>query len=308
VPADATADTGLDLVTGAFGNTGSVIAGLLHRQGRRVRTLTNSPAAPDAGTEIEVRPYAFDDPDALRSAFDGVTTFYNTYWIRTGVDGRYEIPVANSTALLEAAAAAGVQRIVQLSVIKPSAESPYPYFRAKAQVEAAARATRVPLAVVRPALLFGPDAPLIDNLAWLLRRVPVFAVAGDGQYRVRPVHVDDLAALCVELGATRDDVTVDAVGPERPTFDELVAWVRGAVGSRARVIHLPASIVAASSRLLGAVLRDDVATRDELVSTMEGIADSDAPATGSILLSEWIRQHGDSLGHDYRNEHKRRAP
>jgi NADH dehydrogenase len=121
------------------------------------------------------------------------------------------------------------------------------------------------------------------------------------------VHVDDLAALCVELGASREAVTVDAVGPERPTFDELVGWVRGAVGSRARVIHLPPAMVAASSRLLGAVLRDDVATRDELVSTMEGIADSDAPATGTILLSEWIRQHGDTLGRDYRNERRRRA-
>ena len=34
----------------------------------------------------------------------------------------------------------------------------------------------------------------------------------------------------------------------------------------------------------------------------EGLADSDAPATGTVALSEWISDHGDSLGSHYANE------
>ena len=105
-------------------------------------------------------------------------------------------------------------------------------------------------AVVRPALIFGGDSVLLHNLGWILRRAPVFALAGDGSYRVRPVHLDDVARLCVEAGTRGDETTVDAVGPERPTYEELVLQVRDAVGSRTRVVHLPTSVVLGASILV----------------------------------------------------------
>jgi NADH dehydrogenase len=288
-------DRDLDLVTGAFGNVGAAIATALAERGRRVRTLTSRSPSP-GGPDIDVRPFSFDSPTRLTEAFDGVDTFYNTYWMRQGDASRYANAVARSTGLFDAAARAGVRRIVHVSVIKPALDSPYPYFRAKAQVEQALLAGPVPAAVVRPALIFGGDAALLQNLAWLLRRMPVFAVPGDGRFRVRPVHVDDVAALC--LAATDEPAghVVDAVGPERPTFLELVTNVRDAVGGHARIIRLPAALVLAAGRAIGAILREDLLTRDELLSTMEGIADSDAPATGQVALSAWLADHADELG------------
>ena len=67
-------------------------------------------------------------------------------------------------------------------------------------------------------MLFDERGVLLNNIAWLLRRLPVFAIGGDGDYRVRPIHVDDLAALALEASRWPDDRIVDAVGPERPTF------------------------------------------------------------------------------------------
>src|SRR5690606_23152508 len=92
----------------------------------------------------------------------------------------------------------------------------------------------VAAAAVRPALIFGGDSVLLHNLAWLLRRAPVFGIAGDGSYRVRPVHVDDVARLCVAAGGRRDDEVMDAVGPERPTYRELVTGLRDRLGRRTR--------------------------------------------------------------------------
>jgi uncharacterized protein YbjT (DUF2867 family) len=291
-------DGDLDLVTGAFGNVGAAITAALAGRGRRVRTLTSRrpPSEAPEVPEVDVHPFAFDDRPRLAQSFAGVDTFYNTYWMRQGDETGYGNAIARCTALFDAAAEADVRRIVHVSVVKPALDSPYPYFQAKAQVEQALLAGPVPAAIVRPALIFGGDAALLQNLAWLLRRMPLFAVPGDGQFRVRPVHVTDVAQLCVTGADRPDGDVVDAVGPERPTFVELVEAVREAVGGRARIVRLPAPLVLAAGRAIGAVLREDLLTRDELRSTMEDIADSDAPATGEVALSTWLAEHGDELG------------
>ena len=168
------------------------------RSGRRVRTLTGHPgrARPDSG--IDVRPLDFDDIMGLTAALEGATTLYNTYWVRFphGEDD-HDRAVANSRVLFHAARRAGVERIVHVSITHPSISSPYAYFRGKAKVERALAEVGVPFAVLRPAILFGGDGVLLNNIAWLLRRLPVFGVGGRGDYRIRAVHIDDLAALAV---------------------------------------------------------------------------------------------------------------
>lgn len=261
-----------DLVTGAGGNTGAAIARLLRADGRAVRAVGNR------------------DPSDLRGVFDGVDTFYNTFWMRTGDPGShgrsYTRAVARSSELIEAARTAGVARIVHLSVAHAGA--PYPYFQAKAQVENLLSKSGIPHAIVRPALIFGGAPGLLEDLARVLRLSPVFGVAGDGQYRVRPVHVEDVARLCV---AAEPGSATDAVGPDRPTFDELVRAVATAIGRRARLVHLPAPLVVAAGRALGTVLRRDLLTRDELLSTIAGVADTDGPATGDTSLFSWLAAH-----------------
>jgi NADH dehydrogenase len=296
-------DTGLDVVTGAFSYSGRVIADRLQRSGRRVRTLTGHPDRAPEETDVEVRPLDFDDPAGLVASLRGATTLYNTYWVRFA-HGRIDHPLAvdNSRTLFQAARRAGVAKVVHVSILHPSAASPYPYFRGKALVERALAETGLAYAVLRPSILFDERAVLINNIAWLLRRLPVFAVGGWGDYRVRPIHVDDLAALAVDAAGWSDDRTVDAVGPERPTFRELVGLVRAAVGSRARIVPVPAPLVLASSRVLGAILRDVLLTPEEYRSMAEGLADSDAEATGSVRLSEWLAAHGPGLGRRYANE------
>jgi NADH dehydrogenase len=159
--------------------------------------------------------------------------------------------------------------------------------------------------VLRPGILFGGDGVLINNIAWLLRHLPVFGVGGRGDYRIRPVHIDDLAALAVAAGAERTDTVVDAVGPDRPTFLELVGLIREAVGSRSLIVRVPGFAVPALASLLGLVLRDVLLTADEFRAMAEGMADTDGPATGTISVSDWIRDHADTLGRSYANEIER---
>ena len=294
----------LSVVTGGFSYSGAAIARELLRRGRRVRTLTGHPQRAPAGTPIEVRPLDFGASSELAAALAGAGTLYNTYWIRFAhgaVD--HAQAVANSRVLFEAAAKAGVQRIVHVSITNPSLTSPDSYFRGKAEVEQALAECGVPYAVARPAVLFGRDGVLINNIAWLLRRLPVFAIGGRGDYRLRPIHVDDLAALCADLGArTEQATTVDAVGPQSLTFRQIVAAIRDAVGSRSILVPVPGRVIPALAAGLNLVLRDTLLTSAEYASMAANLADSAAPATGTVAFTDWVRDHGSELGRRYANE------
>jgi nucleoside-diphosphate-sugar epimerase len=293
----------LDVVTGAFSYSGAAIARELRAAGRRLRTLTGHPGRAPEGTDIDARPLDFADPAGLTESLRGADTLYNTYWVRFARDRvDHRAAVANSRVLFEAAARAGVRRIVHVSITNPSLGSRYPYFRGKAEVEQILAGTGVSCAIARPAILFGRDGVLVNNIAWLLRRVPVFAIGGRGDYRVRGIHVDDLARLCVRLGAGDEAVTVDAVGPESLTFREMVDAVRAAVGSRSAIVSVPGPALLALSGALGVALRDRLLTREEYQAMSDGLADSGAPTAGPTSFTEWVAAHGHELGRAYANE------
>jgi uncharacterized protein YbjT (DUF2867 family) len=299
-------DTGLDVVTGAFSYSGRAIAAALLDDGRQVRTLTGHPDRAPHESPFDVRPLDFEDQLGLVASLDGVTTLYNTYWVRFAhgpVD--HQLAIANSRTLFQAAKRAGVQRIVHISITHPSVASPSPYFSGKAMVERALAEVGISYAVLRPAILFGGDGVLLNNIAWLLRHLPVFAVGGRGDYRIRGIHVDDLARLCLIKGREQDDSVTDAVGPERPTFLELVSSIRELIGSRARIVRVPGALVPPMSRLVGLALRDVLLTSDEYWAMSHGLADTDGPATGDTRLSDWLRAHRLDLGVHYANELRR---
>lgn len=294
-----------DLVTGAFSYSGSRIAELLIEAGRDVRTLTHHADRehPLRG-RVAAAPYRFDDPVALARDLEGIATLYNTYWVRFE-RGRttFANAVDNSCALFEAARRAGVARIVHVSIANPSVDSPLPYYRGKALVEQALAATGVPYAIVRPTWIFGGAREVLaNNIAWILRRMPVFVVPGDGRYPVQPVHVDDFAQICVRSGGGDGDVVKDAAGPDRMSFERLVRAVRDAVGKRRPILHAPPTAMAGLSRALGLVVRDVVLTPDEIRGLTTGLLASDQPALGRISFLEWLNESGPTLGRAYANE------
>jgi NADH dehydrogenase len=297
----------LDVVTGAFSYTGRWIAQALLERGRRVRTLTRAPAPEDPlAAAVERAPLVFDDK--LVESLRGAGTLYNTYWVRFE-RGRttFAGAVENSRRLFDAAARAGVRRVVQISVANPSEDSPFPYFRGKAEVERLLRESGLAWAIVRPTVVFGPGDILLNNIAWILRRFPLFVVPGDGRYELQPVSVRDTARLAVEAA---DGTVVDAVGPERFAFEELVQVLGRAVGSRSRIGHATPAVALALIRIGGLFVRDVVLTRDELESLMTGLLVSHEPPLGQERLTAWLEEHTATVGRKYASELARnfRAP
>ena len=296
-------------MTGAFGYSGGGVAERLLDRGVRVRTLTGSPGRehPLQG-RVEVSPLAFDDPARLVAALRGSDVLVNTYWVRFN----HELftrrgAVENTRILFAAAREAGVRRVVHVSITNPSADSPYEYFRAKAVLEEVLRTSGMSYAILRPAVLFGGRDILVNNMAWVMRTFPVVGVFGDGRYRIRPTHVEDLADLAVEQALGADDVTLDAVGPETYTYRELLAFLGEVVGCRRPLIRVPRALGHAAVWLTGRLVRDVILTRDEIDALCADLLATEGPATGQRRLSEWAREHADTLGRHYHSELRRRT-
>ncbi len=297
-------DSARDVVTGALGYTGKYITQRLLAQGRKVRTLTGHPNRLNPfGNFLEVAPLDFEDSEGLYRGLQGTVTLYNTYWVRfEHGETTFARAVANTKKLIDAATRAGVQKIVHLSIANPSEDSPLPYYRGKALVEKAILESGLSYTILRPTVIFGSEDILINNIAWLLRRLPVFAVPGAGDYRLQPVFVEDVAKMAVSLGLSPESEILDVVGPEIYTFKELVELVARAVRSKARIIHARPRLALLFARLLGSTVGDVILTREEIEGLMAGLLVSARPAQCQTRFSDWLRQNGSSIGVKYASE------
>ena len=294
----------LNVVTGAFGYTGKYIARRLLADGIRVKTLTGHPERPNPfGAQVVAAPFNFDDLPTLIDQLSGASTLYNTYWVRfSRGEVTFDRAVENTRTLIQAAKDAGVGRIVHVSITNPSLNSSLPYFRGKAQVEEAIIDSGISYAIIRPTVIFGIEDILINNIAWMLRRFPLFVVPGGGGYRFQPIFVEDLAGLAVDAGGQEDNLVLDAAGPETFTFDEFVRLVGQTMGSRTKIVHLPADLALGLSKIVGYFLGDVVLTRDEVTGLMSDLLISDAPPAGKTSLKSWLTANFATLGGSYTSE------
>ncbi len=294
----------LNVVTGAFGYIGKYITWRLHSQGKRVRTLTNHPGQKDVfQQQVDIAPLNFQRPEQLVESLRGVTTLYNTYWVRfPHGQATFEQAVENSKTLIKAAQEAGISRMVHISITSASQESPLPYFRGKGLVEQGVANSGLSYAIVRPTVVFGSEDILINNIAWLLRRFPLFAVFGSGEYRLQPVYVEDLAQIAVRAGQQQENVVVDAVGPEVFTFEELVHLIAAKTLSRARIVHLRPGLALLLGKLMGYVVRDVIVTQDEVKGLMANLLVSQGPPTGHMRLGDWLEENAKTVGKRYASE------
>ena len=296
------------MVTGAFGYSGQYMAQRLLDRGHSVRTLTNSPDRKNAfGGQVQASPFHFDDPSRLVEALTGASVLYNTYWVRFNhTEFKHAVAVENTLKLFEAAREAGVKRVVHVSITNPSEDSPLEYFSGKAQLERALRESGLSYAILRPTVLFGKEDVLVNNIAWMLRRLFIFGVFGRGDYRLQPIYVDDLAKLAVEQGESEENCIIDAIGPETFTYRELVAQIGQIIGRQRPIVSVPPWFGYAVGAVLGKIVGDVIITREEIEGLMGDLLYVDSLPAGDTRLTEWAKAHADTLGRRYASELARR--
>ena len=295
---------GFDVVTGAFSFTGRFIARRLLAQERRLKTLTNHPQRNGAeDITAEVAPLQFTDREALVESLRGADVLYNTYWVRFRHGKvRFGDAVANTRILLGAARDAGVRKVVHISVSNPSTESHLDYYAGKAIAEKVVRESGLAWAIVRPTLIFGAGDILINNIAWLLRRLPVFGVPGKGDYRLQPVAGEDVAEIATWAADQVDNLTVDAAGPDVIYFSEMVESIAIAVGKHPRFIYLSPRNAVRAANLIGRLVNDVTLNEPELQGLMQELLVSHERPRGTRRLDNWLLSSADSIGVHYASE------
>ena len=297
----------LHVVTGAFGYTGRWIAHQLLNEGKRVRTLTNAVGRDDPfGGRVEVHPLDFQNRQALVESLRGADVLYNTYWVRYNHHSKqfdHEIATDNCRLIFEAAKEAGVRRVVFFSVAHPEQAPKWSYFRGKVIAEKTLRDCGISHAIVRPTVLFGGGRNvLVNNIAWMLRYIPVFGLFGWGNYSIQPVHVRDVARIAIELGARNDDVTRDVAGPETFTYKDFIKLIARSMGVRRLLVPMPAIVAWMAGKVMGLFLKDMIITRAEIRGLMQGLVASEEEPLGEISFSEWVAEKGPELGRHYHND------
>jgi len=291
-------------VTGAFSYTGKYITRHLLDKGAEVITLTNHPNRPDPfDGRVKAFPLDFSQESRLTSSLSGADVLVNTYWVRFD-RGKVTQPgaVENTRTLMRAAKAAGVRRVVHISITKPSLDSNLPYFYGKAVNEQSVTDSGMSFSILRPTLIFGQEDILINNIAWILRHFPFFVQIGDGRYKLQPVFVDDLAEIACQSIYKPGNSVLDVTGPETYSFDNLVRLIGQKIGHARPILHFPAEAALQAARLLSLFIGDVLITKEEVQGLMAGLLVSSDPPRGTTSLSGWLSANRATVGVKYASE------
>jgi len=242
----------------------------------------------------------------MTRSLQGVDILVNTYWVRFD-KGENTQPraVENTRKLINAAKAAAVKRVVHISITNPSAQSHLPYFWGKAANEKTVMESGMSYAILRPTVLVGDEDILINNIAFLLRRFPFFALPGGGSYKLQPVHVDDLAELAVEGVYSTENYVIDAVGPDIFTFKEMVELIGEKIGAKRPLISVPPRLALLAAQFLSLFVSDVILTPEEVDGLMAGLLVSKEPPRGKTHLADWLEKSKDKVGAKYASELKK---
>ncbi|MBU1709886.1 MAG: NAD(P)H-binding protein [Proteobacteria bacterium] len=299
----------LHAVTGAYGFTGKYIAEILLKKKHSVITLTNSVSRQNHfGDRIKAYQYNFDQPEKLVESLQGIEVLYNTYWVRFNHKlFTHQNAVKNTLTLFEAARQAGVKKIVHVSITNPSLDSELEYFQGKAVLEEELKKSGVAYSILRPAVLFGREDILINNIAWLLRKLPVFPVFGYGSYRVQPIYVRDFAELAVLEGQRKENATINAIGPETYTYKGLIEKIGDIIGTSKPIVSVSPLLGYVTGYCISKFVKDVVVTKEEIKGLMSDLLAVDTQPTGKTKLSQWVQINSDIVGMKYASELSRRV-
>jgi uncharacterized protein YbjT (DUF2867 family) len=269
------------LVSGARGFIGSALSARLAAAGHDVWHGVRRARGPRDVLLDYTQPF---DKLAWRTRLEQFDVVVNAVGIlvESGRQGFEQLHQLGPVALFEAAAAAGVRRVLQVSALG-AATGDTPYFRTK--LAADRRLMELPLAwqILRPSLVFGPSGDSAKMFR-LLASLPVVPLPAGGHQQVQPVHIDDLCEGALKLldPAMQPQQCIDAVGAQALEYREMLATYRRSLGlAPALPVAIPGALIAFAAQTLGR-LPGVILTPDNWKMLQSGSTADPAPFTALL--------------------------
>jgi len=247
------------LVTGATGYIGGRLVPELLDAGHDVRVLVrqeDKARAHDWADAVEIAVGDATDADDVRSALNDVdVAYYLLHSIGTGGDfAETERSIASTFA--EAAADAGVQRIVYLGGMVPEDEELSEHLRSREQVGDVLLESGVPTAVLQAGVVIGSGSASFEMLRYLTERLPVMVTPRWVHSRIQPIAIRDVLRYLVGCADLPADVNrrFDVGGPDVLTYLEMMQGYAKVAGlPRRRVLPVPVLSPWLSSHWVGLI-------------------------------------------------------
>ncbi len=296
------------IVTGALGYSGKIITEKLLKKNYEVKTLTNSSHKTNPfGNKLKIEPFNFNNPNKLIKSISGFDTLINTYWVRFNHKNfNHSDAVSNTKQLFDCAKAAGIKRIIHVSITNPSTTSNLEYFKGKGVLEDYLQNLNVNYSIIRPAVLFGKEDILINNIAWMIRHLPIFGVFGNGSYKLQPIYIDDFADIIINEISNHNNAIINAIGPETFTYKQLVKTIMDIIHVQKRIINVSPTVGYLAGKLISTIKNDVTITKEEIKGLMDNLLFVDEKATGTTRLTDWLKSNEKTIGIKYANELSRR--
>ena len=256
-------------VTGGSGFVGRRLVERLESAGHRVLTVSRR-----MGVDLTAA-----DVGGLADLLDGCDAVVHCAGINREIGSQtYDaLHIRGTEALVTAARDAGVGHISLLSFLRARPDGPTGYHRSKWAAEAIVRESGIPFTILKAGVIHGRGDHMLDHLSHALYSFPVFGLVGMQEQRIRPVAVDDVAAI-LEAAASGDmrlrDRTIAVLGPDELTLAAAVRRLARVVGRRPIFVRLPVPAHLALAHIWEAVMRVPLVSIAQVHILAEGIVDA----------------------------------
>jgi len=255
-------------ITGGTGFVGGRLADRLRAGGHEPVVLSRRTGAPLTG-----------DPAALIAALEGCDAVVHCAGINREIgEQTYDaVHVRGTEAVVRAARAAGVPRLVMLSFLRARPDGPTSYHRSKWAAEEIVRASGLTHTILKAGVIHGRGDHMLDHLSHAFHTFPVFGLVGLRERPVRPVAVDDVVRI-LEAAALGDPRlahrTIQVLGPESMPLGEAVRRVARVIGRRPVYVRLPIAAHLVIARVAEASMRVPLISIAQVHILAEGIVEA----------------------------------
>ena len=264
-------------ITGASGFVGTHLTHRLESEGHDVVLISRRARQDDD------RVFATDLSDAgvLRELFRDCKVVAHCAGINREIGNQTyrRVHVEGTRNVVEAAKAAGVEKIVLMSFLRARANCGSPYHESKWEAEEIVRNSGIDYTIIKAGVIYGLGDHMLDHLSHALHTFPIFALVGLKDKTVRPLAVEDLVhvmrAALVDRRMKRQ--TIALLGPEEIYLAEAVHRVAEVVGKRPLMFPLPIFCHQLMAHVFELTMRVPLTSLAQVRILSEGVVEAGSP-------------------------------